>query len=106
MRTASRATGAWVLALTLLAPAVHAQESPFLSGRTHQLLNGEISGDAAFETIRFFTQFHRLGNSPGFTAAADHLQRRAEAFGLEDVAACVGIENAEDLIEDFEQALA
>jgi hypothetical protein len=48
-------------------------------------LNGEVSGDAAFETIRFFTQFHRLGNSPGFTAAADYLQRKAEQYGLEDV---------------------
>jgi hypothetical protein len=74
-----------VTALLVLTPPTRAQESPFLSHRTFQLLNGEVSGDAAFETIRFFTQFHRLGNSPGFTAAADYLQRKAEEFGLEDV---------------------
>jgi hypothetical protein len=62
-----------------------AQSSPFLPDRTFQLLNGEVSGDAAYETIRHFTQFHRPGNSPGFTAAADFLHQRAQAFGLEDV---------------------
>ncbi len=80
-----------ILVLFLLLPPVPgarrlaAQESPFVSDRTFQLLNGEISGDAAFETIRYFTRFHRLGNSPGFTAAADYLVRKAREYGLEDV---------------------
>jgi hypothetical protein len=69
----------------VIPPPATGQDSPFLPHETFQLLNGEISGDAAFETIRFFTQFHRLGNSPGFTAAADYLQRKAEEYGLEDV---------------------
>jgi hypothetical protein len=75
--------------LTLILPpvlgGVSAQESPFVSHYTFQLLNGEISGDAAFETIRHFTQFHRPGNSPGFTAAADFIYERALEFGFEDV---------------------
>ena len=65
--------------------AVVAQESPFVSDRLFQLLNGEISGDAAFETIRVFTQYHRLGNSPGFTASAAYLYEKALEYGLEDV---------------------
>jgi hypothetical protein len=62
-----------------------AQESVFVSDRVFQLLNGEISGDAAFETIRYMTQFHRPGNSAGFTAAADYLYEKAIEFGLENV---------------------
>ena len=62
-----------------------AQESAFVSDHLFQLLNGEISGDAAFETIRFMTQFHRPGNSAGFTASADYLYEKAIEFGLEDV---------------------
>ncbi len=64
---------------------VAAQESVFISDRVFQLLNGEISGDAAFETIRFMTQFHRPGNSAGFTAVADYLYEKAIEYGLEDV---------------------
>jgi hypothetical protein len=85
MAMTKRVLGVGTLVLLVSWIPAKAQESPFLSQRTHQLLNGEISGDAAFETIRFFTQFHRLGNSPGFTAAADYLHRKAEEYGLEDV---------------------
>ncbi len=69
----------------LLPHPAAAQESVFVSDRVFQLLNGEISGDAAFETIRFQTQFHRPGNSAGFTAVADYLYEKAIEFGLEDV---------------------
>ncbi len=62
-----------------------AQESVFVSDRLFQILNGEISGDAAFETVRFMTQFHRPGNSDGFTASANYLYEKAIEFGLEDV---------------------
>jgi hypothetical protein len=75
-----------VVALVLLSPTLGlGQDSAFVSDRTFQLLNGEISGDAAFETIRHWTQFHRMGNSPGFTAAADYIYEKAIEFGLEDV---------------------
>ncbi len=66
-------------------PQATAQSSPFLSDRLFQLLNGEISGDAAFETIRAFTQYHRPTNSPGFTATAEFVYQKALEFGLEDV---------------------
>lgn len=85
MRAAFRFFVVLPLVLGLGPVAVSAQDSPFLSDRTFQLLNGEVSGDAAFETIRHFTQFHRLGNSPGFTAAADYLYDKSLEFGLEDV---------------------
>ncbi len=75
------------LALLLLLPgrALSTDGSPFLSDELFQILNGEISGDAAFETIRVFTRYHRPGNSPGFTAAADFVYEQAVKFGLEDV---------------------
>lgn len=76
---------ATLLALSSASAPVGAQESPFLPDRTFHLLNGEVSGDAAFETIRHFTQFHRPGNSPGFTAAADYWYGKALEHGLEDV---------------------
>ena len=74
-----------LLSIPVLPQPGAAQESVFVSDRVFQLLNGEISGDAAFETIRFQTQFHRPGNSPGFTAVADYLYEKAIEFGLEDV---------------------
>jgi hypothetical protein len=64
MRAAPRALWLPALLSILWSPAAYAQESPFLPDRTFQLLNGEISGDAAFETIRHFTQFHRIPASP------------------------------------------
>jgi hypothetical protein len=80
-------TAGAIAALLLVAPLADAtaQDSPFVSDTIFQLLNGEISGDAAFETIRVFTRYHRMGNSPGFTAAADYLYEQAVAYGLEDV---------------------
>ncbi len=75
-----------LVAFLLLSPTLGlGQDSPFVGDRTFQLLNGEISGDAAFETIRHWTQFHRPGNSPGFTEAADYIYEKAMEFGLEDI---------------------
>jgi len=71
-----------LLSLPGVAPA---QESPFLHDRLFQLLNGELSGDAAFETIRTLTQYHRSSNSPGYAASAEFLFRKAVEYGLEDV---------------------
>ncbi len=84
-RSLTVAAAVCLLSVPVLPRRATAQESVFVSDRVFQLLNGEISGDAAFETIRFMTQFHRPGNSAGFTAAADYLYEKAIEFGLEDV---------------------
>jgi hypothetical protein len=51
-----------------------------------QLISQEVSGDAAYESIRFMTQFHRpRGGSDGLWRVAEYVAQRAEAFGLSDV---------------------
>jgi hypothetical protein len=63
-----------------------AQESPFLGERTYRALVNEISGDIAFEHIRWFTHYHRpMGGNEGFEAVARYVEDKARAYGLEDV---------------------
>jgi hypothetical protein len=63
-----------------------AQESPFLGERTYRTLVNEISGDIAFEHIRWFTHYHRpMGGNDGFEAVATYVEEKARSYGLEDV---------------------
>jgi hypothetical protein len=65
---------------------VQAQESPFLSPSLHDALVDEISGDIAFEHVRWFTHYHRpMGGSAGFDAVARYVEQKAREYGLEDV---------------------
>lgn len=79
-----------ILSLTLVlaataGPAV-AQESPFLPARTHRALVNELSGDIAYEHIRWFTHHHRpMGGGAGFEAVARYVEQKAREYGLEDV---------------------
>ncbi len=75
-----------VITLLPVACPLEAQESPFVSERVYQTLVNEISGDIAFEHLRFMTQYHRpMGGSPGFVAVAKYIEGKARQFGLEDV---------------------
>lgn len=63
-----------------------AQPVPFLTESQYEWLASEISGDAAYEHIRFFTQFHRPGGgSPGLMEVARYVEKKAVEYGLEDV---------------------
>ncbi len=63
-----------------------AQDVPFLSQAEHDWLVNEISGDQAYEHIRYLTQFHRpRAGSPGLMEAAEYVRRKAEEYGLERV---------------------
>lgn len=63
-----------------------AQESPFLPEKTLRALVNEISGDIAFEHIRWFTHYHRpMGGNEGFEAVARYVEQKAKEYGLEDV---------------------
>ncbi|MFQ5740179.1 MAG: M28 family peptidase [Acidobacteriota bacterium] len=63
-----------------------AQEIPFLTEEEYSWLVNEISGDSAYEHIRYFTQFHRpRGGSPGLMAVARYVQDKAKEYGLENV---------------------
>jgi hypothetical protein len=65
---------------------LRAQESPFLPERVYRPLVNEISGDIAFEHMRWFTHYHRpMGGNEGFEAAARYVEEKARAYGLEDV---------------------
>lgn len=75
----------------LLLPApwiqqVHAQESPFVPAETFRLLNGELSGDIAFDHLRHLTLHHSPnGASRGFRDKLRWIADKAKSFGLQDV---------------------
>lgn len=62
------------------------QELSFLSPEEYKYLVGEISGDASYAHLRFFTQHHRpRGGSEGLMEVARYTERKAREFGLSDV---------------------
>jgi hypothetical protein len=77
---------ALAVSLAALPRAASAQSSPFLPDPTFRALVNEISGDIAFEHIRWFTHYHRpMGGSEGYQAVEKYVYEKARAYGLEDV---------------------
>jgi hypothetical protein len=79
---------ALLLALSLaLLPAVKvcAQTTPFLSDEEIRTLSNEISGDRAFEHIRWLSHWHRDSGMEGFFKARDYVMQAARDAGLEEV---------------------
>lgn len=64
---------------------VWCQQSPFMSEQVYRALVNEISGDIAFEHIRWFTHYHKSTGSEGFEAVARYAEQKAKEYGLEDV---------------------
>lgn len=63
-----------------------AQDLRVLDPRYTQLITQEISGDAAYEHIRFSSQFHRpRGGSDGLWRVAQYFEEKAREYGLADV---------------------
>ncbi len=63
-----------------------AQELSVLDPMHTQLILQEVSGDAAYEHIRYMTQFHRPGGgADGLWAVAEYYEKKAREFGLVDV---------------------
>lgn len=74
------------LALSVLAAASTAQDLSVLDPARARWIRAEVSGDAAFEHVRFMTQFHRpRGGSDGLMRVAQYYQAQLEALGLADV---------------------
>ncbi len=72
--------------VVFLPDALAAQESPFLPEPVYRALVNEMSGDIAYEHIRWFTHYHRpMGGSEGFEAVAKYVEEKAREYGLEDV---------------------
>ncbi|MGB7922058.1 MAG: M28 family metallopeptidase [Pyrinomonadaceae bacterium] len=63
----------------------YAQTTPFLSDDEIRMLSNEISGDRAFEHIRWLTHWHRDSGMEGYFKAADYVVKAAKEVGLEDV---------------------
>lgn len=68
-----------------LAPLIRAQTTPFLSDGEIRMLSNEISGDRAFEHIRWLSHWHRDSGMEGYFKAAEYVVKAAKEVGLEDV---------------------
>ena len=63
-----------------------AQDLPFITRTEYAALTREISGDAAYEHVRYFTQFHKpRGGAEGLMVVAQYFEARAREAGLEEV---------------------
>ncbi len=72
--------------LFILVSLAAAQTLPFLTEQQYKYLVNEISGDAAYEHLRFTTQFHKPdGGTPGLMEVAKYVEAKAKAYGLADV---------------------
>ena len=72
----------------VLAPLVNvcrAQTTPFLSDEEIRMLSNEISGDRAFEHIRWLTHWHRDSGMEGFFKARDYVMQAAREAGVDEV---------------------
>lgn len=76
---------ACVLSFLPVASNVRAQSTPFLSDEEIRMLSNEISGDRAFEHIRWLSHWHRDSGMEGYFKAADYVVGAAKEAGLEDV---------------------
>jgi len=76
-----------LLVIALLAGiSTAAQESAFITPEMYRTLAGEISGDTAFDHLRFLTLHHSVnGASRGFRDKLRWIAEKAKEVGLEDV---------------------
>jgi aminopeptidase YwaD len=74
-----------LMTLSPLAPLCRAQTTPFLSDNEINMLANEISGDRAFEHIRWLSHWHRDSGMDGYFKAAEYVVQAAKEAGLTDV---------------------
>ncbi len=78
----------FLAATLLLSPLVNicqAQTTPFLSDEEIRMLSNEISGDRAFEHIRWLSHWHRDSGMEGFFKARDYVMQAAREAGVDEV---------------------
>jgi peptidase M28-like protein len=73
------------LLLSPLALVCRAQTTPFLSDDEIRMLSNEISGDRAFEHIRWLSHWHRDSGMEGFFKARDYVMQAARDAGVDEV---------------------
>jgi hypothetical protein len=59
---------------------------PFWPDETPAAIHAAVDGNAAIETVRELGRFHRVHGSPGFAAAAEHMEKKLIGAGLVDAA--------------------
>ncbi len=64
---------------------LQAQESPFITETVERHLVNELSGDLAYDNLRWLAHYHRTGGSEDFHKAALFIEQKAKEYGLEDV---------------------
>jgi len=75
-----------MLSILLAFSSIPAQTLSLLTDAEYRYLVNEISGDIAYEHIRYFTLFHRpRGGTEGLMRVAEYTERKAREYGLEDV---------------------
>jgi hypothetical protein len=85
---ARKCAGLFLLLVVILSPlssVCNAQTTPFMSDDEIRMLSNEISGDRAFEHIRWLSHWHRDSGMEGYFKAADYVVKTAKEVGLEDV---------------------
>ncbi|MFL6332395.1 MAG: M28 family peptidase [Pyrinomonadaceae bacterium] len=73
------------LVISPLAIVCRAQTTPFLSDEEIRMLSNEISGDRAFEHIRWLSHWHRDSGMEGFFKARDYVMQAAREAGVDEV---------------------
>ncbi len=78
---------ALLVPLVLFAPMdeAMAQETPFISENVERNLVNELSGDLAYDNLRWLAHYHRTGGSEDFHKAALFIEQKAKEYGLEEV---------------------
>ncbi|MGD2217270.1 MAG: M28 family peptidase, partial [Gemmatimonadales bacterium] len=75
-----------IVLLAAAPPELSAQDLAVLGPEAVRLILQEVSGDAAYEHIRYQTQFHRpRGGSNGLWKVAEYFEAKAREYGLENV---------------------
>ena len=77
-----RALGAAAVLLAAAAANGLDRAIAFWPDATPSAIRAQVDGVATLETVRELSRFHRVQGSPGFAAAAAHLERKLRAAGL------------------------
>ncbi len=75
-----------IISVTLIGTSsLAAQTTPFLTESEIDNLANELSGDRAFEHIRWLSHWHRDSGMDGYFKAAEYVMQAAKEAGLDDV---------------------
>jgi hypothetical protein len=69
----------------LVAASCFAQTTPFIDPGFERNLLNELSGDMAYDNLRWLAHWHRTSGSNDYHQAALFIERKAKEYGLEDV---------------------